>query len=359
MDYKQMSGAARSDGRPPVFRQRLSVVNRFPPVLMRPCLALIALIATLGARAADGGYLFVTFKGEQTPMSEQVYFALSKDGRKWDALNRGEPVLVSRIGEKGVRDPYLLRSHDGKSFIMVATDLSIHLNGNWERAQTAASRSIVIWESPDLVKWSEPRLAEVAAADAGCAWAPEAIHDGETGDYLVFWASKNRRDGFAKQRIWAARTPDFRTFGEPFIYIEKPNHVIDTTIIRDGGKFFRFSKDEQFKAISMETSEKLMGPWSEVEGFTLSKLQGYEGPQCYLLKPPVDGHPASWCLVIDHYARGQGYQPYLTEGLASGNFTKAPDFHFPFRFRHGSILPITGEEYQRLEQSLGNPAPEP
>src|SRR5207244_1437646 len=105
-------------------------------------------------------------------------------------------------------------------------------------------KSIVIWESDDLTHWSEPRLVKVAADDAGCTWAPEAVYDEDANDYLVFWASTTRSDNFAKQRIWAARTKDFRAFSKPFIYIEKPNHVIDTDIVRDNGKYYRFSKDE-------------------------------------------------------------------------------------------------------------------
>src|SRR5690606_21204368 len=232
---------------------------------MKKPLALFSLLLAQGAAAfaTNGGYLFATFKGEKTPLTEQIYFALSKDGRQWNALNGGEPVLVSTLGEKGVRDPYLLRAHDGKKFYLLATDLSIHLNGNWRRAQNAGSKSIVIWESTDLVKWSEPRLIRIAADDAGCTWAPEAVYDETTKDYLVFWASKNKRDDFAKQRIWAARTKDFHTFSAPFIYIDKPNHVIDTTIVRDGKNYYRFSKDEQYKAITMEVSGKLVGPWTE------------------------------------------------------------------------------------------------
>jgi hypothetical protein len=170
---------------------------------------------------------------------------------------------------------------------------------------------------------------------------------------MVFWASTTRSDDFAKHRIWAARTKDFITFGEPFIYIEKPTTIIDTTIVRDGGKYYRFTKDEQFKAITMEASDKLMGPWQNVPNFSLSKLQGYEGPECYQLKPASDGKPANWCLVLDHYSKGKGYQPFVTEDLTSGRFEASPGFSFPFRFRHGSILPISAEEYDRLEKALG------
>ncbi|MGC4030675.1 MAG: glycoside hydrolase family 43 protein [Tepidisphaeraceae bacterium] len=311
-------------------------------------LFLVMTMPTL-ALAADGGYLFVTFKGEQSPMTEQIYFVTSRDGKNWTNLNAGKPVLVSQLGEKGVRDPFLLRSHDGKKFFLIATDLSINLNHNWGRAVTKGSQSIVIWESEDLVKWSEPRLVKVAADDAGCTWAPEAVYDEEKQDYLVFWASKTKRDDFKKHRIWAARTKDFKTFSEPFIYIDNPVDVIDTDIVFENGKYYRFSKDEKFKAITMETSEKLEGPWTDVPNFTLAKLQGYEGPACYRLSSAEPGKPATWCLLLDHYSKGEGYKPFLTTDLSAGQFKPAPDFKFPFKLRHGSILPVSAEELTKLE----------
>jgi hypothetical protein len=314
-------------------------------------LMLLMMLAVSSAFAADGGYLFVTFKGEQTPMTEQIYFALSKDGRQWQALNDAEPVLVSKLGEKGVRDPYILRSHDGSKFYMIATDLSIHLTRDWKRAVEEGSRSLVVWESTDLVDWSRPRLVKVAPPDAGCTWAPEAVYNEETKDYLVFWASTTRSDKFSKHRIWACRTTDFKTFGKPFIYIDKPTTIIDTTIIRDGGKYYRFTKDEKFKAITLEVSEKLKGPWEEIEGFSLAQLRGYEGPECYMVEPPADGKPATWCLILDYYSKGQGYQPFITNDLAGGQFTPGEGFSFPFHFRHGSVLRITDEEYKRLESA--------
>jgi len=95
----------------------------------------------------------------ESPMTEQIYFVISRDGRTWTSLNEGQPVLVSKLGEKGVRDPFLLRAHDGGKggkFVIIATDLSINLNRDWGRAVTKGSKSIVVWESTDLVKWSEP-----------------------------------------------------------------------------------------------------------------------------------------------------------------------------------------------------------
>jgi arabinoxylan arabinofuranohydrolase len=307
------------------------------------------------AAAKSGGFLFVTFKGETTPLTEQIYFGLSRDGRRWEALNGAEPVLVSKFGEKGVRDPFILRSHDGKRFYLLATDLSINLNRDWKRAVRGGSRSIVIWESVDLVRWSEPNFVPVAASDAGCAWAPEAVYDAAKRDYLVFWASTNAGDDFAKLRIWATRTRDFKSFGKPFVYIDKPHQVIDTTIVREGGKYYRFSKDEKLKAITLEVGGNLMGPWQDVAGFSLATMRGYEGPQCFLLEPAAPGRPPTWCLLLDHYRERAGYKPFLSQDLSSGRFAPADGFEFPFRFRHGSVLPVTAKEYARLQAAYGNP----
>ncbi|HUO09232.1 MAG TPA: glycoside hydrolase family 43 protein [Phycisphaerae bacterium] len=351
---------------------------------MKHLLTLIALPLLLAttARAADtpapqskietqkskidspAGFLFITFKGEQSPLTEQIYFGLSQDGLHWSALNNSNPVLVSDVGEKGVRDPYLLRTQDNH-FVIVATDLSINLNGDWNRATHAGSKSIVIWKSDDLVHWSKPDLVKVAPDDAGDTWAPEAIYDDAKNDYVVYWASTTGRDNYSKQRIWAARTTDFKTFSPPFIFVEKPTTLIDADIVRDGnggggaGNYYRFIKDEKFKAISMESAHHLDGPWANVSSFSLAKLRGYEGPACFQLKPATPTTPATWCLLLDFYSKGQGYKPFLTTNLPAGDFHPDNTIHFPFHFRHGSVLPLTPDEYTRVKSAYTPPTTPP
>jgi len=316
-------------------------------------LTLLVFITGVSIHADDGGFLFVTFHNGHSPLSEQIYFLLSPDGKNWTALNGDKPVLTSTLGEQGVRDAYILRAHDNSKFYLLATDLSVFHNGNWTRNTHAGSKSIVIWDSTDLVNWSQPRLVQVAPEDAGCTWAPEAIWDDETQDYLVYWASTTGSDKFGKQRIWASHTRDFVTFDKPFIYIERPTHIIDTDIIRAGGKYYRFSKDETYKAIAMEVGDKLSGPWQTIPTFSLAHLVGYEAPECFQLAPASGGNPATWCLILDHYAKGAGYEPFVTTDLAAGQFSPATDFHFPYAPRHGAVLRITGPEYERLLQAFG------
>ena len=104
-----------------------------------------------------------------------------------------KPVLSSKIGERGVRDPYICRSPEGDTFYLIATDLSVYTRGGWNnnanQATKTGSHSIILWESHDLVNWTEERLIEVAAPNAGMAWAPEMIYCEETGSYYIFFSS--------------------------------------------------------------------------------------------------------------------------------------------------------------------------
>ena len=324
---------------------------------LRPLSALLGslLLAAASFAVDSGGYLLATFGGADGSPPEQIYFALSRDGRAWKTLNPARPTLVSQLGDKGVRDPFLIRSPDGRKTYLLATDLAIHRKPGWRRAVTAGSRSIVVWESTDLTNWSAPRLVKVAPDDAGCTWAPEAAYDEETGDYLVYWASTTAGDNFSKHRIWAARTSDFVTFGAPFVYLERDHPVIDTTIVRENGRYYRFTKHERDRTIFLETSEKLAGPWSDIPGFSLAGTSGYEGPACFALAPAADGRPGTWCLLLDHYARGTGYAAFVTRDLAAGKFTPAPDITFSVKTPHGSVLAITDDEFSRVQAAYEAP----
>jgi len=87
--------------------------------------------------------------------------------------------------------------------------------------------------------------------------------------------------------------------------------------------------------------------------FSLAKMQGYEGPECYCIKPAAAGKPATWCLILDNYAKGAGYKPFVTDDLGSGQFKPGEGFVFPFPLRHGCSLPISAAEYERLEKAYG------
>ena len=296
-------------------------------------------------------YLFTHFIGE-SEHGEQIYFSLSKDGLHWNDLNNGQPVLVSDIGEKGVRDPFLIRDEKNNMFYLIATDCRIASNKGWGAAQFEGSRDLIIWKSEDLVHWNKPWNVTVGVEGAGCVWAPEAIYDEEKDEFLVFWASMTKLgdDKDAKQRIFASYTKDFVNFSKPELYIERGSHVIDTDIIRVEDGYIRFSKDETTKNIRVD-----FGTTLDKESFTdiycpvLDNLYGVEGPIAFRLS---DG---KWCLLVDRYAEGKGYMPLISENPKGGAFEIMEEGSYDMGNtlkRHGGILPITREEYERLIQKF-------
>lgn len=292
------------------------------------------------------GYLFVTFTGESED-GEQIYLALSRDGFYWQDLNGGKPVLRSGIGEKGVRDPFLLRAFDGSRYYIIATDLKIASTKSWEDAKLRGSRSIIVWESEDLLCWSRARSCELGSEGAGCVWAPEAVYSLEKKAYMVFWSSFSE----GKHRIYRAYTRDFRTFEDRGLYMEQPYDIIDMTIIRDEGTYYRFYKNERDQYICADCGSDLEGPFAPVECSGLGELKGVEGPALFPLK---DGR---WCLLVDQFAVNGGYIPLICESLSGGVFRSVQKGQYDMgivRKRHGSILPLYEKEYRAIKNKYGS-----
>lgn len=292
------------------------------------------------------GYLFVHFTREHLG-GEQVYFSISRDGLNFTDLNGGEPVLRSEIGQRGVRDPFIVRHPVTGKYYIIATDLCIQgIHHDWGRAVTSGSRDMIVWESDDLITWSEARAVTIAPEGAGCLWAPEAVYDEDEKAFLVFFASMTEIDGVRKHRIFSVYTNDFKEFTPAKLYIERKMSIIDTTIIRDGGKYYRFSKDEESKHIEMDCGNTLTGEFTPVFSEVLDKLPGLEGPECYQLPN------GKWCLICDRYGVGKGYMPIVIEDLESAKMTILPDEDYNFGEllkRHGGVLKIDDETYERLK----------
>ncbi|MGB4658178.1 MAG: family 43 glycosylhydrolase [Mobilitalea sp.] len=302
------------------------------------------------------GYLFIHFRGESEE-GEQIYFAISQDGLHWEDLKEGKPVLLSGIGEKGVRDPFIIRSPKEEKYYIIATDLRIANEKGWQTAQYTGSRNIIIWESSDLIHWSKERSCEVGIPGAGCVWAPEAIYDEEKKAFFVFWASMVKEDGEqeAKQRIYASYTEDFIRFTNPEKYMERENHVIDTTIIKEGSYYYRFYKDETSKNICMDRSISLeKDSFSQVDSTALSELSGVEGPIIFWLADKEE-----WCLLVDQYAIEGGYLPLVTKDLSSGKFQimEQEEYYMGKKKRHGTVISLSVLEYERLREVYGRKNP--
>ena len=121
-------------------------------------------------------------------------------------------MLVSDIGEKGVRDPFILRNPLNGKYVIIATDLRIEAGKGWDAAQHAGSRNLIVWQSDNMTDWEGPESHEVGIPGAGCVWAPEAIFDEERQEFLVFWASMVKEAGGRSVEAEDLRYPARRIF---------------------------------------------------------------------------------------------------------------------------------------------------
>lgn len=345
------------------------------------------------------GYLFGHFIGESTAEGEQIYFAVSEDGLNFKDLNSEKPVLKSTIGEKGVRDPFLYRSHPsdpkGNRFFLIATDLSIYNRGGWFQneqgyydASTTGSPYLVLWESKDLVSWGEPKLIKVAPENAGMAWAPEIIYFEETGEYIIFFASSimnpETKMKSKPNAIYYVATKDFETFSETKLFIDcqEGREIIDTTCLKIGDWYYSVSKDgdnaeENGGIIVMKTKNLLdYKTWDKVLdlddlNLDLSGLKcktltnsSLEGPELFQFNKKDWENPdvPEYGLIADQYMAGAGYLPIKTTDLedrtnakGSWKILSAEKGEYSFdklKKRHGTILRITKKELEFLKASF-------
>lgn len=304
-------------------------------------------------------YLFVHFREKATPDGEQVYFGLSRDGFHWEAVNNGRPVLWTYYGERGVRDFTVARDQNTGKIRIFATDLSLsygmrnQYHHSWDEISRNGSRSFSLWESDNLTDWTEQRLVQVGNEDFGCMWAPDLIYDRENGGWLLHWSSSHRSNDYGPKGIYYSRTRDFINFDEPrLLYQKKDSGVIDSAIYEEDGLYYMFVKSEENPAkIILLSSEHAAGPYHREENFdrSMDSLESglYEAPTAVRLE---DGR---WCLFLDFYGvkgAGQGYVPFVAESLKKADFVRSDQaFSFPYGFKHGTILTITPEEYDRMK----------
>ena len=287
------------------------------------------------------GYLFTYFTGNSKE-EEAIRFAISTDGYHFQALNNNQPVIASSAisSTGGVRDPHILRGADGKTFYMVATDM-VSANG-WD-----SNRAMVLLRSNDLTNWTSaivniPQTFK-AFEKVNRVWAPQTIYDAQKGKYMVYWSMRagNEPDiiyyAYANKDFTALET-------EPKQLFFSPNNgaCIDGDIVEKDGKFHLFFKTEgQGAGIKVAVSNKLTEGYVLRDPYVQQTKDPFEGAGVFKLN---DG--SGYILMYDVYTKGR-YQFTKTTDLE--NF-KAVDEQVSMNFhpRHGTVLPVTQKEIERL-----------
>ncbi len=289
-------------------------------------------------------YLFCYFTGNE-PERERVCFAVSEDGYNFKPLNGGKPVIEQKTGTFCMRDPFILRDVNG-GFFIVATDMKSSLG--WD-----SNHGMVSWHSDDLIHWDNECATDFrqyeSTKTADKIWAPEAVYDKNRGEYLVYYSVHNK--GVLKAlSIWYSYTKDFQHFSEPRELFSPPSRLdaIDADIIERDGKYYMYYKDEFHKTVCGAVSDSLCGQYVN-----------FANPVVTCTDRPVEGNciynisgTDTYVMIMDMYCDGKYYMQKTTD-MIHFEPVKEEDFTLDFNPRHGSMLHITDEEYNRLIGEFG------
>lgn len=295
-------------------------------------------------------YLFAYFTGND-PEEEAVNFAVSVDGYNFYALNDNKPIINSKdiSSEAGVRDPHIIRTEDGKSFLMVVTDMQS--SKGWE-----SNRAMVLLKSDDLINWTSSIVNIQDRFDGQDdllrVWAPQTIYDHEVGKYMVYWSMKH---GDGPDIIYYSYAnddfSDLETEPKQLFFPKSGKSCIDGDIVLKDSVYHMFYKTEGHgngikRAITCSLTS---GKWKEFDNYVQKTNESVEGSSVYKLN-----HENRYIMMYDVYIKGE-YQFIESNDFIDFNIVDK-EMSMDFKPRHGSIVSITNSELRCLYEKWGKPS---
>lgn len=332
-------------------------------------LALLPLAAA-GQNLIKGGYgyLYCHMGGDR----EYTAYALSRDGLNYHDLCEGRPIFDpeehARI-EGGTRDAYICRTHDGRGYLMVTTDMSNHKSRTW------SNYGIDLLRSDDLVHWQSvtfdfrqgPSIfSDPAAPDPyrdyskiRRVWAPQIMWDptyewpdGRRGGYMVYYSLLNEPEDHYDRMYYSYADESFTTLTKPRLLFDWGYATIDADInyvAADHLFHMMIKKEGGHPGIYTATSPTLRGPWSEPVDDDYVSFEGKkkcEGASAYQIKGEK-----GWRVAYIEYSSNPRHYRICEADEHLRNFHSPRDItgvRFP---QHGSFLRLTKKEYKRLEKA--------
>ncbi len=344
------------------FKSSKKLVSLFLAIMMIvtsvPAFAMTAFAGTDNCK-----YLFAYFTGN-TKYGQNVRFALSEDGYTFTALNNNEPVLTQTQGSGTsagyARDPYITRDPNGNGFYMVATDMDASgIHSSW-----SGDSCVYVWHSDNLVDWTQ--IADFDFQSFGGdfasvirAWAPQIIWDSTANQWMMYLSITMTVNSSTEWNVmYYTYTSDFQNFSTPQKF-EFSTGVytgrIDADIVENDGTYYMYYKDESAAAVMLATSDSLTGTYTPVKtvSTTLSS-NNVEGNAMYQL-----GNSDTWVMMLDEYSNGTFAYGTTTDFVNFTKYTGSTSANSALTARHGSVMQITTEEYNRLKTATFNNASEP
>lgn len=343
--------------------------------------------ATVASAEKYTSYLFCFFSNN-SPEGEQVRYAISDDGFNYRSLNDGKPVILSDTIalKKSIRDPHILRGHDGKTFYMVLTDM--RSSEGWQ-----SNDGLILMKSTDLIHWQHtaidfptrfPNIKGLDRDNLHAVWAPQTIWDAKAKKYMIYYTigrhdweyptNDKNRDGSTFYQpyfklFYSYANEDFTDITEPQLLYDFGKASIDGDIIYDEAnkEYVLFFKDEgrsvnnplgpdgkwtTRNGVMRAVSKNLTGPYV-TEWKHLQKEGQYpvEGSSVFPLIKKSKKDKTEYVLMYDCYSKG--YYQFCKGDLKTFTYVTKTDTKGNFTPRHGSVIQITAKERKRLEEAFG------
>ena len=207
---------------------------------------------------------------------------------------------------------------------------------------------MVLLKSNDLINWTSSVVniqKKYSNQDSLLrVWAPQTIYDDSANKYMVYFSMKH---GSNPDKIYYAyANKDFTDLeGEPKQLFFSPDNAacIDGDIEKKDDKYYLFFKTEDRQpGIKIAVSDNLTHGYAmQSDDYVQQTTKPVEGAGTFKLN---DG--SGFILMYDMYTSGR-YQ--FTKTTDFKHFTAVDeDVSMDFHPRHGTIMPITNEEAERL-----------
>ena len=317
-----------------------------------------------------GAYLFTYFSDP----THSLFMAVSRDGYTFTAVNNGEPVIGGDTiaDQRGIRDPHIYRGPDN-AFYLAMTDLHVfgkqegYRSTDWERPveefDWGNNRGLVLMKSYDLINWtrSNVRINEIFPdmETIGCVWAPQTIYDPVARKMMLYFTM---RIGHGLTKLYYAYTDDdFTTLvSEPKLLFEYPEPGIqvldaDITPLPDGRYCMMYVAQENPGGIKMAISDSIHTGYIYQPEWVDFEPGACEAPNVWK-RIGED----KWVLMYDIFS----INPHNFGFCETSDFVTFKDLgHFnegvmkitnAISPKHGSVIQITAEEADRLENYWEN-----
>lgn len=287
----------------------------------------------------------------------RLYYSVSLDGLHWSSLNNKKRVFENYKGH-----PDICKGHDGRYYLV----------GN----NSDKSPDINIWVSEDLLQWEiystyTPNLKSTPEYTNALQriGAPKLYYDASLKQYLLSWHTPHK-EGTAKdpERYWASQRTLYVLSQDLKVFSDHPKRLfdwdfgtIDVFIRKVGNQYFAVLKDETYpslywttgKTIRIAKAPSLLGPYSLPSEPISPNFR--EAP---MLIPSPDGK--IWYMYYEQYP-GVSYGLSIADNLngpwyqASGYtfFSDWDKYSLPTSVRHGCMISISKEEYNKLVDKFG------